>query len=106
MAVLRWLAAVVLVVALIVAVGTVVAYVYGGATLTVLVISSAVAVAAWHALRRLEPRSDPAEVAELPPAESLFVVGLLGTVILLGVWNLLAGTLALFALLLFMRRAA
>jgi len=101
---LRWLLAALLVVALVVSVGAVMAYVYGGATPVALVCAAAVAVGAWHGLRRLEPRS--AALPELPLAESLFVLGLLGVVILLGILNLLLGLLALVVLHLLMRRAA
>jgi hypothetical protein len=55
MAVIRWMAACVLLVLMIVGVGCVMAFVLGGATVVALAVGAVLFVLAWHGLRRLDP---------------------------------------------------
>jgi hypothetical protein len=84
--VLRGLAAVLLLILMIIGVGTVMFYVYDGATLTALAIGASLVVIAWHGLRGIGPRGE----FDSPREEWTFAlvgVALFGAWMALVLWN-------------------
>lgn len=92
MGALRWLLAVPLLVLMIVGVGAVMFYVFGGAPITTAAIGAGLAVLAWHALRRMdapgaaeETEDDDAIPDEWPWA--LAQLAVFACILALGFWN-------------------